>query len=351
MKTALPKRLFKLLFSFFSALYFSQPAVGQDQALSEEKSSQPVLQKRVRADGNNNALRMKEGLNGDKLGVAQDTERYICTIEVRIPERYVPPMAGKNPRRLARLGIELAFVATPLAGQRGRLIIHPIYNQYTAPVITMEITGPNGYSEQSDIHMPMKVLEVCEPIPHYHNSCNGPQATTRFYPTQPQTPALGAPGRYTFTLSGTSRRGFIRRHFIVDVDAHPIAEHLQLPEGVQSADQESASLRVLTNTEPAYSGPALVKCGEKGHTNFCVRMSNDFPQCTEVLQTNPELHHHAVGSAEATEHFTERPKVSESWCHKNRLVTLEHNHTWKKKRLLRSLQEVLPPDPVELAGE
>ena len=351
MKTALPKRLFKLLFSFFSALYFSQPAVGQDQALSKEKSSQPVLQKRVRADGNNNALRMKEGLNGDKLGVAQDTERYICTIEVRIPERYVPPMAGKNPRRFARLGIELAFVATPLAGQRGRLIIHPIYNQYTAPVITMEITGPNGYSEQSDIHMPMKVLEVCEPIPHYHNSCNGPQATTRFYPTQPQTPALGAPGRYTFTLSGTSRRGFIRRHFIVDVDAHPIAEHLQLPEGVQSADQESASLRVLTNTEPAYSGPALVKCGERGRTNFCVRMSNDFPQCTEVLQTNPELHHHAVGSTEAAEHFTDRPRVSESWCHKNRLVTLEHNHTWKKKRLLRSLQEVLPPDPVELPGE
>jgi hypothetical protein len=341
MAMALPTHRWNVVASALYALLFVSVAHAQDAA---QRVEDPLQSLSPTAEG----VPMT-GPGSETIG--QVVDPHVCIDERRIPDRYHAPIVGVSPRSMARLGVSWGFEAAPLAGHSGRLVLHPIYNYHTAPVITLHITGPEGYDQTVELHMPMKELEVCEPIPNYPNSCNGPQATTRYYAITVQTPAFGAPGRYALSFSGSTRRGHSRNVFPVDLDAHPLADHVQLPEGVTAASRADAHLRVLVDEESVYSGRSLVVCGEDKRTRYCVRTSDVFPDCQVHLADQPEVLSRGPGSSEWTPHMLEHPAASESWCHGDRLVTFEHSHRIKGQRILREVQEVMPSGRLAVAAE
>jgi len=256
--------------------------------------------------------------------------------------------------RITSLGVEVGVDGpTPHVGHTSKIVLKPIYNYRTAPTFTLTIRGPHGYVFESHIVMPVQQLDVCEPIPHYPDSCKGPHALTRYHLTELNTPAWPHSGMYSIHIGPSKSDPLARRyrgqarHF--EVLDHPLAQHIALPEGYKESSRTSEDIRVATEDSTVYSGTSLVLCGQKRRTQLCIRTTTPIPSCQEQLESGAAPVLHANMASVRAHPEVENDQEATSWCSNDRMVTVYSSRRWGKARMIEQLQELILPD--DLAQE
>jgi hypothetical protein len=332
-----PSRIAAKLFLFLSL------PVGSHIASAQE-GSVPTLDL-LEATGDGVRSRLVET---GEIGVIEDP-RNICILTWEKPEHPEAPFIGRHPMTITSMGVKVGVEGpTPHVGHTSKIVLNPIYNYRTAPTFTVTIRGPHGYHFESPVVMPVEHMEVCEPIPYYPDSCKGPHALTRYHRAELITPAWPHSGMYSIHIGpsesdpiGRRWRGQSRHFEVLD---HPLAQHLALPPRYAESSRTAENIHVTSKDSSVYNGPSLVLCGQKRRSNICIRTTNPIPNCQAQLDAGAEPVLHANMASVRAHPEVENDLEASSWCSKDRLLTLYTSRRWGKSRILRQLQEQMPPD-------